>query len=75
MKIRPLKWSKNGAGNHNGKVGPYTLMTVCWQDGRGWFVSPKLPGLKPVDVASVADGQVKAERLYLEFMAAIIEKA
>jgi hypothetical protein len=72
-KIRPLKWSKNAAGNHNGKVGPYTLMTVCWQDGRGWFVSPKLPGLKTVDVASLIQGQYKAERMYQKFMTTITE--
>jgi hypothetical protein len=51
-------------GTWNGKVGQTTLMTVAWYAKRGWFVAPKLPGLKTVNVGSEQEGMRLAENLW-----------
>ncbi len=63
-----LNWSEDKKGNRNGKKGPYTLFVVSYYAGRGYFVSPKLPGLKTVDVSSPEQGVTVAERLFREYL-------
>ena len=63
-----LIWSEDKKGNKNGKKGPYTMFVVSYYTGRGYFVSPKLPGLKTVDVPSPEHGVIVAERLFREYL-------
>lgn len=70
--MRKLKWSQNTAGTLNGKIGHITLFTVAYYPERGYFVTPKLPGLnKTILVNSAEAGKRKAESLfrrYLDFL-------
>jgi hypothetical protein len=64
-----LKWSQNKTGTLNGKVGHVTLFTVVYYLERGYFVSPKLPGLnKTIPVKSEEEGKMKAESLYQRYI-------
>lgn len=66
--MRLLKWSQNKAGTLNGKVGHVTLFTVAYYPERGYFVTPKLPGLsKTIPVNSEEAGKRQAEKLYEGF--------
>ena len=66
--MRQLKWSQNTSGTLNGKVGNVTLFTVAYYPDRGYFVSPKLPGLnKTIPVNSEEAGKRQAEALYQQF--------
>jgi hypothetical protein len=66
--MRQLTWSQNKAGTLNGKVGHVTLFTVAYYPERGYFVSPKLPGLnKTIPVNSKEAGKSKAEALYQRY--------
>jgi hypothetical protein len=66
--MRQLKWSRNKAGTLNGKVGHVTLFTVAYYPERGYFISPKLPGLnKTIPVNSEEVGKRKAEALYQRY--------
>jgi len=56
--------SQMQSGVWNGKAGATTLMTVAWHPGRGWFVAPKLPGLKTVNVGSDQEGRRVADKLW-----------
>jgi hypothetical protein len=62
--MKPLQWSRMQSGVWNGKVGSVTLMVVALHPERGWFVSPKLPGLKTVNVGSEQEGQIVADKLW-----------
>jgi hypothetical protein len=63
--MRHLKWSKNKAGSLNGKVGHVTLFCIAYYPERGYFLAPKLPGLKKtIPVNSEEAGKRKAEVLY-----------
>ena len=63
--MRQLKWSQDKAGTLNGKVGHVTFFTVAYYPERGYFLSPKLPGLnKTIPVNSKEAGKSKAEILY-----------
>ena len=54
----------------NGKVGPHTFFTIAYHTGeKYYFVSPKLPGMQTVRVASEEEGRQMAERLYMNFIA------
>jgi hypothetical protein len=62
--MKPLEWSRMQSGVWNGKVGAITLMTVALHPERGWFVAPKLPGLRTVDVADLEEGRQVANKLW-----------
>gem|GEM_PF-6070331 len=63
-----LKWSRDQKGNVNGKRGPYTLFVVSYYPERGFFVAPKLPGLKTFDVKSIPEGQQAAEAMWRNYL-------
>ena len=66
--MRQLKWSQSSSGTLNGKVGHVTLFTVAFYPERGYFVTPKLPGLnKTIPVNSEEAGKRNAEALYQRF--------
>jgi hypothetical protein len=66
--MRQLEWSQNKAGTFNGKVGHITLFTVAYFAERGYFVTPKLPGLnKVISVNSAEAGKRKAEAIYKRY--------
>ncbi len=66
--MRQLKWSRNKAGTLNGKVGHVTLFTIAYYPERGYFISPKLPGLnKTIPVISEESGKREAEKLYQRY--------
>ncbi len=66
--MRQLKWSQNEAGTLNGKVGHITLFVIAYYPERGYFVAPKLPGLKKtIPVYSKEAGKRKAEVLYQRY--------
>jgi hypothetical protein len=68
--MRKLKWSQNTAGTLNGKIGHITLFTVAYYPERGYFVTPKLPGLnKTIPVNSEEAGKKKAESLFQRYIA------
>lgn len=69
-----LKWSEDKRGNRNGKKGPYTLFVVSFYAERGYFVAPKLPGLKTMDVSSPEHGQRVAEKLFQDYLEVLNEK-
>jgi hypothetical protein len=62
--VKHLQWSQMQSGTWNGKVGQTTIMVVAWHLGRGWFVAPKLPGLKTVNVESEQTGKRVAANLW-----------
>ena len=67
--MRQLKWSKNGKGTINGKVGHVTLFCIAYYPERGYFVAPKLPGLnKTIPVSCEEEGIKKAEAMYLRYI-------
>ena len=66
-----LVWSQAGNGCWNGKAGPYTLMVVAFHEtgpDAGWWVHPKLPGLKSQEVQDEVTGKVAGERLFREWL-------
>jgi hypothetical protein len=66
--MRQLKWSQSSSGTINGKVGHVTLFTVACYPERGYFVTPKLPGLnKTIPVNSAEAGRRMAEVLYQRY--------
>jgi hypothetical protein len=66
--MRQLQWSQNKAGTFNGKVGHITLFSVAYYAERGYFVTPKLPGLnKVIPVNSFEAGKRKAEAIYKQY--------
>ena len=65
--MRQIKWSQDKAGTLNGKVGHVTLFTVAYYPERGYFVAPKLPGLKTIQVNSEEGGKKEAEALYQRY--------
>jgi len=66
--MRQIKWSQDKAGTLNGKVGHVTLFTVAYYQERGYFVTPKLPGLnKTILVNSEESGKKEAEALYQRY--------
>jgi hypothetical protein len=66
--MRQLQWSQDKTGTINGKVGPITLFTIAYYQERGYFISPKLPGLnKTIPVTSEETGKRKAETLYQRY--------
>jgi len=66
--VRSLTWSRTEIGNLNGKVGPYTFFTVAYHTAeKGYFVFPKLPGLKSLKVSSTEEGCLVATKMYKDF--------
>ena len=66
-----LTWSQAGNGNWNGKAGPYTLVTVDYHDAAvmsGWWVHPKLPGLKGQRTLDEITGRVAGDRIFQEWL-------
>ena len=69
LKYRPLAWSRMQSRVLNGKVGRLTLFTVAYHTGENrFFVSPKLPGLKPSPVGSETQGMRVAEETYHRYL-------
>jgi hypothetical protein len=67
--MRPLKWSRNKAGNLNGKVGHITMFCVSYHPDRRYFVTPKLPGLnKTINVLSESEGYELALQMYKDYL-------
>jgi hypothetical protein len=67
-----LRWSQNQAGNWNGKRGPFTLFVVAFHKSRGWFVAPKLPGLKTVDVPNAEEGRFQSQFIWERYLNILI---
>ena len=59
-----LSWSQEKEV-YNGKIKPCqdTLFVVAYHVGEGWFVHPKLPGLKSIKVESLAEGMQRSEEV------------
>jgi hypothetical protein len=70
-----LAWSQNRQGNWNGKAGPFTLFVIAYHKSRGWFMAPKLPGLKTVDVSSVEEGQRLSQFWWEKYLAVVTGKS
>jgi hypothetical protein len=66
-----LTWTKAQNGNWNGKRGSYTLVTVDYHDEgdmSGWWVHPKLPGLKGQRVNGPVMGREIADHLFIDWI-------
>jgi hypothetical protein len=69
-----LKWSKAANGNWNGKAGPYTMMVVSFHEAgvlSGWWLHPKLPGLKGQRVEDWVEGKDIGDHLFSEWLKTI----
>ncbi len=67
--MRQLEWSRSQPGSLNGKIGHVTLFVIAYYPERGYFISPKLPGLnKTIPVNSEEAGKRKAEILYKRYL-------
>ena len=67
--MRQIKWSRNKTGSLNGKVGHVTLFCIAYYPERGYFLAPKLPGLKKtIPVNSEEGGKRRATVLYQRYL-------
>ena len=67
--MRQLIWSSNQSGTLNGKVGFLTLFTIAYYPERGYFLVPKLPGLKKtIPISNEKEGKNQAEVIYRRYI-------
>ena len=75
MKESILKWSRAQSGVLNLKAGwGITLFVVAYHSGDGYYVHPKLPGLKSIKVGSETEGQTTAIKQCLRWFAEVTKK-
>jgi hypothetical protein len=71
-----LKWSQMENGTWNGKLGPYTLMTVALHKSDNapdeWWVHPKVPGLKSCPARTDEEGKMIAQEQFARWLMEVV---
>jgi hypothetical protein len=68
MTFKKLALSRMKSGVINCKIAAITLFVVAYHAGEGYFVHPKLPGLKSVRVGCDEEGVTVAIKMYQQFV-------